>query len=146
MSENEAVRDTNSNLPYKTCEHIKDDGVRCGGPALRGQPFCRFHVRLTEPGASPGEDGYTLPLLETEQSVQIALQQMMSALLSGKLSERKAAVMLSGIKAAAALIRQAQSNTPKQDLLNEIASELCTRVPVRPAVGDPAKNDWRREA
>ena len=124
MNENAVIPDSNNNVLYKICEHIKDDGVRCGGPALRGQPFCRFHVRLTEPGVSPGEDGYTLPLLETAQSVQIALQQMMTALLSGKLSERKAAVMLSGIKAAAALIKQAQANTPKQDLLNEIASEL----------------------
>ncbi len=129
MSENAAVSDANSNLPYKICEQIKDDGIQCGAPALRGQPFCRFHIRLTEPGASPGEPGYVLPVLETEQSVQIALQQMISAVLSGKLSERKAAIMLAGIKAAAALIKQVQANTPKQDLLREIASELSTRIP-----------------
>ena len=143
--ENIATDHSSDTTPYKICQHIKDDGVRCGGSALRGQPFCRFHVRLTEPGAAPGEDGYALPLLETAQSVQIALQQMMSALLSGKLSERKAAVMLSGIKAAAALIKQAQLNTPKQDLLNEIASELRMRMPVRPATA-PEPHDLAQEA
>ena len=128
--ENIAPEHASSTTPYKICEHIMDNGVRCGGAALRGQPFCRFPVRLTEPGVSPGEDGYQLPLLETEQSVQIALQQMMTALLSGKLSERKAGVMLSGIKTAAALIKQAQASSPKQDLLHEIASELHTRIPM----------------
>lgn len=134
------------NVPYKICGHIKDDGVRCGGSAMRGEPYCRFHVRLTEPGVSPGEPGYVLPVLETERSVQIALQQMMSALLSGKLSERKAAVMLSGIKAAAALIRQAEANAPKQDLLNDGASELGTRLPVRSVPGPAIENERKKEA
>ncbi len=131
-------------IPYRICEHIKDDGARCGGAVVRGECFCRFHVRVTDHQLSPGEPGYTLPVLETEQSIQIALQQMMAALLSGKLSERKAAVMLSGIKAAAALVRQAQASTPKQDLLKEIALELNARMPVQPAAASFVEDDWKQ--
>ena len=117
-------------LPYKVCEHVKDNGVRCGSPALAGERLCHFHLRVYDVQTSPADPSYDLPILETEQSVQVALQQMMRALLTGKLSERKAAVMLAGIKAASALIRQAKDNVPREDLLNEIASELRARMPV----------------
>lgn len=122
-----------ANLPYPICTHIKDDGIRCGTPALKGQNYCKFHIRMHDDRASLDDPSYTLPILETEQSVQIALQQMMAGVLSGKLSERKAAIMLSGIKAAASLIRQARDNKPKGDLLREIASEITTRSLLGPA-------------
>jgi hypothetical protein len=137
---NDEIMETSStanNIPYKICEHVKDNGIRCGSPAVSGERHCHFHRRTSDAISSPGDPGYTLPVLETEQSVQIALQQMMAALLSGKLSERKAGVMLAGIKTAAALIRQAQAHTPKQDLLNEIADELRARLPVRTNSPEP---------
>ncbi len=67
---------------------------------------------------------YELPILETEQSVQIALQHVTRGILSGKLSERKAKVVMSAIKTAAQLIRQANSNKSKEELLHEIAHQL----------------------
>ena len=120
---------TRGNLPYKVCEQIKDDGARCGAPALSGERLCRFHIRVSGDRPTPGDPGYTLPLLETVKSVQIALQEMMRAVIDGKLSERKAAIMLSGIKSAAALIRHSDLSTPKRDLLAEIASEVYARLP-----------------
>lgn len=129
MNQTTVPASTTNNLPYKLCEHIKDDGVQCGAPALSEERYCRFHIRTSDL-VTPGDPGYVMPILETEQSVQIALQQFMTAVISGKLSERRAAVMLSGIKAAAQLIRQANANTPKQDLLNEIALEIRTRLSI----------------
>jgi hypothetical protein len=37
-----------SSLPtnFRTCEHIKRDGKRCGSPALRRRRFCYFHNPL----------------------------------------------------------------------------------------------------
>ena len=123
MDTNNAV----TKLPYKLCEHIKDDGIRCGGPALSGESFCRFHLRVRT-NVPPQDSLYELPVMETVQSVQIALHHMTRALLSGKLSERKAAVMMSAIKTAAALVRQTSANAPKEDLLNEIAADLRGRL------------------
>ena len=130
MSDEFDAQPTIERLPYNTCVHVKDNGVRCGSPALSGERYCHFHFRTSDHSIAPGDPGYVMPVLETEQSVQIALQQLLTAVLSGKLSERRAAVMLSGIKAATQLIRQANANTPKQDLLSEIASELRSRLPL----------------
>jgi hypothetical protein len=111
----------------KLCEHIKDDGIRCGQPALQGDIYCRFHVRVRST-VSLADQMYELPILETEQSVQIALQHMMRDLLSGKLSEKKAQVMMTGINTAAKLLRQQNQSTPKEALLQEIATEIRGRV------------------
>jgi len=116
----------NSN-PCKICDEIKDNGVRCGQPALTGERYCRFHLRV-HAFVSPEDQMYELPILETEQSVQIALQHLTRGILSGRLSERKAKVMLAAIKTAAQLIRLANSNRPKEELLHEIAAELRGRV------------------
>ena len=29
----------------KHCRHVKEDGIACGSPALRGQSYCHFHLR-----------------------------------------------------------------------------------------------------
>jgi hypothetical protein len=31
-------------MPYRTCDHLMEDGVYCNSPALRGQRFCYFHL------------------------------------------------------------------------------------------------------
>jgi len=116
-----------TNLSCKICDHIKDNGVACTQPALTGERYCRFHLRVRTT-VSPEDQMYELPILETEQSVQIALQHVTRGILSGKLSERKAKVVMSAIKTAAQLIRQANSNKSKEDLLHEIAHELRGRT------------------
>lgn len=118
---------TNASQGCKVCDHVKDNGVVCNQPAISGERYCRFHVRVRTT-TSPEDQMYELPILETEQSVQIALQHVTRGILSGNLSERKAKVVMSAIKAAAQLIRQANSNRTKEDLLHEIAHELRGRA------------------
>lgn len=138
MSEEMSLRNSETKA-CGICEHIKDDGVRCGGPALSGEAYCRFHLRVRT--SVPPEDSlYELPVLETVKSVQIALQHMTRALLAGKLSERKAAVLMSAIKTAAALVRQNADNAPKEELLNEIADELRGRAASRPYTRKPPQS------
>ena len=122
------IQNQNAGVPCKLCEQIKDNGIRCGAPALRGERYCRFHVRMHDQSVEVEDPNYDLPVLETEQSVQIALQQMMRGLLSGKLSEKKGKLMLAGIKTAAVLIRQASGGKSKEELLNEIATDIRGRI------------------
>ena len=105
------------------CEHTKDDGVRCGGFALSGERFCRFHQKLQNNKIAPSDPAYDFPVLETEQSIQIAIMQMMRGVLKGRISERKAAIMLSGIKAAAGILRHSRQVKPQESAIDEIASE-----------------------
>ena len=114
-------------LLYRVCEHIKDNGIRCGQPAVSGEVHCRLHLRARTT-MSPTDAMYELPVLETDQSVQLALQQLTRAVLSGKLSERKAAVLLAAIKTAANMVRQRNDNRSRDELLNELAAELRERA------------------
>jgi len=139
-NESEAIGGSGPTLPYKTCQHIKDNGIRCGSPAVSGRMYCHFHFRATDELSSPGDPGYVLPVLDTEQSIQIALQQMTRSLLSGKLSERKAGVMMSAIRTAAQLIRQTSQNAPKEALMAEIASELRGRLATEISSRKPAQS------
>jgi hypothetical protein len=31
-------------MPYRTCDHLMEDGIHCNSPALRGQRFRSFHL------------------------------------------------------------------------------------------------------
>ncbi len=123
----EILTENTATTGCRICEHIKDDGFRCKAPAIHGEIYCRFHVRVRT-HVSPEDALYELPVLETEQSVQIALQHMMGALLRGKLSERKAAVMLSSIKTAANLLRQANQKSSKKRPASENEVEPFDQV------------------
>ena len=34
------------NMELRTCDHLKEDGVYCNSPALRGRDYCYFHLNL----------------------------------------------------------------------------------------------------
>jgi hypothetical protein len=114
-------------IPYELCEHIKDNGVRCGSPAVSGEHYCYFHSRARREVMCAANPFYNLPVLDNEQSLQVAIMELMRGLLNGDISDRKAAVMLSAIKAAGSILRQ--NVKPKEELLKEIASELRGRFP-----------------
>ncbi len=84
------------------CVHVKTNGVRCGSPALRRQPFCFFHERVYNP---PYEADF--PLLEDANAIQMAIQQVLEGLRRGKVELRTAGMMLYGLQTAAANIRHA---------------------------------------
>ena len=59
----------------RRCVFVKANGLRCGSPAMRGNPFCFFHDRWYN---QPAED--TFPPLEDGNSVQLALMQVIERL------------------------------------------------------------------
>ena len=43
-------------MSFRTCDHLKEDGVYCNSPVLRGRNYCYFHLnvrgrRLAQPVA-----------------------------------------------------------------------------------------------
>lgn len=88
---------------YQECRHIKTNGLRCESPALRGTPFCYFHTRLHRP-VSPGQthiwDDVKIPFLQDQASVQIALTEILGALLSSRLDPPRARLCLYGLQIA----------------------------------------------
>ena len=57
------------------CVFVKANGLRCGSPAMSGEPFCFFHDRWYN---RPVEDSF--PPLEDHNSIQLALMQVIERL------------------------------------------------------------------
>lgn len=103
----------------RQCEHIKTNGEFCGSPALRRRNYCYFHLtavgrrlRIERAHASmraraaetfdvaiaPVE--LELPLLEDANSIQIALMQVIDAVLHNRIDSKRAGLVLYALQTA----------------------------------------------
>ncbi|HUK74136.1 MAG TPA: hypothetical protein VLV47_01545 [Candidatus Bathyarchaeia archaeon] len=98
----------------RQCEHIKSNGEFCGSPALRGRNYCYFH--LTHIGrrlraersqaraqAGPAANAVVelkLPPFEDANSIQIALMQVVDALLNNRIDSKRAGLVLYALQTA----------------------------------------------
>ena len=99
-------------MPINHCHHIKVDGVFCQTPALHGRDYCYFHLqalgcrmRMARERARREPHRLVLPLLEDLNAVQVARMQVLDALASGLLEERRAALLLYGLQQASTDLR-----------------------------------------
>jgi hypothetical protein len=101
-------------MPFETCRHIKEDGVYCASPALRGRKYCYYHfahrarrlrrawaLRFMEPCR------LQIPQLDSLRNVQVALTEVVEALAAGQLDRRDAGLMLYAIQQATTVTRLA---------------------------------------
>ncbi len=95
-----------------TCHHLKTNGLWCGSPALRGAAYCYFHEqwhrhrpRRRRSGQPPVLD---LPLLEDANAIQIALQQVVQAIVNDELETRRAALLLYALQTASFNLKRTQ--------------------------------------
>jgi len=94
------------------CSHIKTNGIQCGSPALRDRRYCFFHqnwqsqhITLNSPRPET-PIGFTLPVLEDADSIQVALMQVMRLIASGQLDLKAAGLLLYALQTAACNVRQ----------------------------------------
>jgi hypothetical protein len=98
----------------RQCEHIKVNGEFCGSPALRGRNYCYFHLtyigrplradrvqaaaiaKSSAPPVAPLE----LPPLEDADSIQMALMQVIDAVLHSRLDNKRAGLVLYALQTA----------------------------------------------
>lgn len=105
----EAAAFETERTPTPLCQHIKDDGVRCGSPALKHRTFCYYHYRSYTRIMPASDIDYFVPVLDSEASVQIAIRQVLESLLAGHLKESKASIALNAIRLSAQSLRQPKS-------------------------------------
>jgi hypothetical protein len=93
------------------CAHIKTNGTQCGSPALRERRYCFFHkkwqgqhIALNAPASSPL--GFTMPVLEDADSIQVALMQVMRLILAGQLDPKAAGLLLYALQTASFNLRR----------------------------------------
>ncbi len=77
------------------CTHTRLGGQRCGSPAMCGEQFCYFHMRVKNATTQHLDSAIpSIMLLEDAESVQGALMQIMDLTLKDQISVPKARVML----------------------------------------------------
>ncbi|MBZ5630113.1 MAG: hypothetical protein LAO06_14740 [Acidobacteriia bacterium] len=95
----------------KICQHTKVNGEPCGAPARKGRKFCIFHESMHQK-----RPDYTLPMAEDAMSLQLAVMQIIRALLDKAIDARTAALTLYGLQIASGnLKRVAEQHSAAHD-------------------------------
>ena len=121
--------------PAALCQHMKMNGDRCGGSALRDQQFCRFHnccrpvqVDVSTSATVPAAP-FLLPVLEDAASIQLAITQVCEHLLHRRLDSKQAGILLYAMQVASSNLGRL-SEEKAQENTNE-------SLPEAPASSDP---------
>jgi hypothetical protein len=101
---------------FQECRHIKPDGLRCHGAALRGKPYCFFHMNLRRThGLNYAESRLSpLPPIEDTASILIAIGQVLKTLDDPFVDFRRASLKLRALQIAARLTAQREKARPEQ--------------------------------
>ncbi len=87
------------------CQHWMDNFTRCGSPAMRGTRYCYSHHREHARGARKNAERtrqrwFESAPLEDVASVQRALMQVITRLLSGEIDRKRAGQILYKLQTA----------------------------------------------
>ena len=101
------------------CQRWMDNATRCGSPAMRGTQFCYSHHREQARRARKNAERarqrwFESASLEDAASVQRALAQVMTRLLSGNIGHKQAGQILYRLQTASANLRGAGLGPPKE--------------------------------
>jgi hypothetical protein len=131
-----------------SCTHVKDDGSPCEAIPVKGTPYCYFHRKYYSPTALPGDKNYQAPLLESHQSIQLALTQLYQAFLSKKIDMKEAQFGLQVLRLASKTIsaiekaaKQAKSGGAKDSEDLKVDGFLKMLLEEEPEKGAPAEPD-----
>jgi hypothetical protein len=98
-------------MSFRTCDHLKQDGVPCGSPALRDKKLCYFHQRDHKrsqyaAGVIRRADvlGPRLPHMKSIPQIQAALYEILTALAARRVPLPRAGARLFDLQQAAAAL------------------------------------------
>ena len=88
-------------MSYPTCSFLKDDGVPCGSPALRGKKLCYYHQRDYKRRQYAAKVLRQLdplnphaPLPKALPDIQTALHRVLAALVENRIDHTRAGILL----------------------------------------------------
>ena len=119
---------------YDTCRHIKNDGVKCGSPAIKGTLFCHNHTnirKLTRRRARYGS--ITIPFVfpEDRTSLQTNFFLVLQALAEGKIDNQTSNSMTRTLRACSLnlakgpLVEADHDNTVQRVILTPDGEEIA---------------------
>ena len=92
----------------RNCRHRMPTGATCHSPAMRKSAYCYYHARLHQPQnrRRPPNFPVKLPVLDSQNAVQIGLTDVMNAIASGQLEPRRAGQILYGMQMASTALKR----------------------------------------
>jgi hypothetical protein len=103
------------------CTHIKVSGIRCDSPALRNEVFCYFHQRMIRGVRTPPKSRlHPIAMLESQESIQAALMEIVNALVRNQIDVARARLVLRALSIAARHAGKARFDCWKSDMVNEV--------------------------
>jgi hypothetical protein len=101
-----------SSSEYPLCRHFKPNGRRCQSPALTTSAFCFHHRKLhgRRPSTGPGHSTSVLHPLRKADSIQQALEMVVSGLAGGRIHTKEAGRMLFALQTATLNLDKVQQN------------------------------------
>jgi hypothetical protein len=94
-------------MELRTCDHLKEDGIYCQSPALRGRDYCYFHLNLrgrrlnmARTRALAADQPLDLPFPEDMHSVQVTLFEVVNALVNKRIDTKTAGIVLYAMQQA----------------------------------------------
>ena len=92
---------------FQECRHIKSNGSKCRGAALKGKCYCYFHFRVhaivrrsAAPTAPYEQKELEMPFLEDRGAVQIALSEVVSAIAGKRIDYKRAGLLVYALQVA----------------------------------------------
>jgi hypothetical protein len=109
------------------CQHVKVNGTQCGSPALRDSKFCYYHIRYHWPELQLLKDHQEwikrIPTLEDANSIQVALADVMSRLMTEEVDHKTAALLLYALQTASMNLKR---TTLEPELPTQVVIDLET--------------------
>jgi hypothetical protein len=106
------------------CSHVKTNGACCDSPALHDQHYCFFHASIRERTkrmrrAARHNLPLHFPVLEDQETIQLATGDTLNALLAGQIDHKTAALLLRGLQTASRNVEHLNFETFESDRVYE---------------------------
>ena len=111
---------TSKTMPARSCRHIKVTGVRCGSPAMHGEEFCYFHLRMLRTIPGPASRVHHAALLEDHESIQASLVETVNAILRGSIDLKRAELVLRALNIAVRNMRNVHFGLHPERMVKDI--------------------------
>jgi hypothetical protein len=107
---------------------------------MRGEHFCYFHQRMIRGVRTPPESRlHPIALIEDEESIQVALMEVINALMRNTIDVKRAALILRALNIAARNVRHMKFGIHDNTMIKEVPNYPGPPVPEHESVPAPAQ-------
>ena len=130
---------------FHCCQHIKSQGERCKLPVIGRSQFCYWHSRLHDVHFTyqPGDQCYQVPTLESGNDVQMALMQVLTALMNRTIDIAMARTAFYGLQLAMANLKNMKetfADYAATELTPAMADSIVMPLEPRTEPAEPAQS------